>query len=161
MGRRHRIGAAGVPEARLRLQGKLQDFPSMTIACYQLRPESLGSIHIRSADPKAHPAIRFNFLADRIDQDAMTAGFRMMRRIVDAKPMDAYRDSEFSPGPSVNTDDEILASLRQAALAGGAADHQPGHAAVQQVRGQAPERGKVDGARTERRDDRDPDTLKR
>ena len=28
---------------------KLQDFPSMTIACYQLRPESLGSIHIRSA----------------------------------------------------------------------------------------------------------------
>ena len=52
---------------------KLQDFPSMTIACYQLRPESLGSIHIRSADPKAHPAIRFNFLADRIDQDAMTA----------------------------------------------------------------------------------------
>ena len=31
---------------------KLQDFPSMTIACYQLRPESLGSIHIRSADPE-------------------------------------------------------------------------------------------------------------
>jgi choline dehydrogenase len=31
---------------------KLQDFPSMTIACYQLRPESLGSIHIRSADPR-------------------------------------------------------------------------------------------------------------
>ena len=47
---------------------KLQDFPSMTIACYQLRPESLGSIHIRSADPKAQPAIRFNFLADPIDQ---------------------------------------------------------------------------------------------
>ena len=40
----------------------------MTIACYQLRPESLGSIHIRSADPDAQPAIRFNFLADRIDQ---------------------------------------------------------------------------------------------
>lgn len=91
---------------------KLQDFPSMTIACYQLRPESLGSIHIRSADPKAHPAIRFNFLADRIDQDAMTAGFRMMRRIVDAKPMDPYRDEEFSPGPSVQTDDEILTWIR-------------------------------------------------
>jgi choline dehydrogenase len=37
---------------------KLQDFPSMTIACYQLRPESLGSIHIRSANPKDQPAIR-------------------------------------------------------------------------------------------------------
>ena len=32
---------------------KLQDFPSMTVACYQLRPESLGSIHIRS--PSSSP----------------------------------------------------------------------------------------------------------
>ena len=91
---------------------KLQDFPSMTIACYQLRPESLGSIHIRSSDPKAQPAIRFNFLADPIDQQAMTAGFRMMREIVDAVPMDAYRGEEFSPGPSVQSDEEILTWIR-------------------------------------------------
>jgi choline dehydrogenase len=91
---------------------KLQDFPSMTIACYQLRPESLGSIHIRSKDPKTQPAIRFNFLADPIDQRAMVDGFRMMRKIVDAPPMDVYRDSEFSPGPSVSSDDEILTWIR-------------------------------------------------
>ena len=91
---------------------KLQDFPSMTISCYQLRPESLGSIHIRSNDPKAQPAIRFNFLADKIDQAAMATGFRMMRKIVDAAPMDAYRDSEYSPGPSVSTYDEILTWIR-------------------------------------------------
>src|SRR5690349_24401904 len=91
---------------------KLQDFPSMTIACYQLRPESLGSIHIRSNDPTAQQAIRFNFLADPIDQQAMTAGFRMMRKIVDAPPMDVYRDSEFSPGPSVDSDEEILTWIR-------------------------------------------------
>jgi len=91
---------------------KLQDFPSMTIACYQLRPESLGSIHIKSPDPKAQPAIRFNFLADPIDQRAMVDGFRMMRKIVDAAPMDRYRDTEFSPGPSVQSDDEILTWIR-------------------------------------------------
>jgi choline dehydrogenase len=91
---------------------KLQDFPSMTIACYQLRPESLGSIHIRSSDPKAQPAIRFNFLADPIDQAAMVAGFRMMRKIVDAQPMDTYRESEYSPGPSVKSDEEILTWIR-------------------------------------------------
>ena len=91
---------------------KLQDFPSMTIACYQLRPESLGSIHIRSSDPKAQPAIRFNFLADPIDQAAMVAGFRMMRQIVDAAPMDAYRGEEFSPGTSVSSDEEILTWIR-------------------------------------------------
>ena len=82
---------------------KLQDFPSMTISVYQLRPESLGSIHIRSKDPNAHPAIRFNFLHDPIDQAAMVAGFRMMRQIVDAAPMDAYRGEEFSPGASVSS----------------------------------------------------------
>lgn len=91
---------------------KLQDFPSMTIACYQLRPESLGSIHIRSADPDAQPAIRFNFLADTIDQRAMVDGFRMMRRIVEAKPMDELRGEEYSPGKGVASDDEILGWIR-------------------------------------------------
>src|SRR5882757_108945 len=91
---------------------KLQDFPSMTISCYQLRPESLGSIHIRSADPKAQPAIRFNFLADPIDQAAMSEGFRMIRRIVDAAPMDVYRGEEYSPGPHIKTDAQILDYIR-------------------------------------------------
>ena len=84
----------------------------MTIACYQLRPESLGSIHIRSADPKAQPAIRFNFLADPIDQQAMTGGFRLMRKLVAAQPLDVYRGEEFSPGPAVTSDEEILTWIR-------------------------------------------------
>jgi choline dehydrogenase len=91
---------------------KLQEFPSMAVACYQLRPESLGSIHVRSADPNAHPAIRFNFLSDPIDQRAMVDGFRMMRRIVEAKPMDAFRGEEYSPGAKVQSDDEILTYIR-------------------------------------------------
>jgi choline dehydrogenase len=91
---------------------KLQDFPSMTIACYQLRPESLGSIHIRSADPKAQPAIRFNFLADPIDQAAMAAGIRLMRHLMAQTPMDRYRGEEFSPGPGVATDEEVLTWIR-------------------------------------------------
>ena len=91
---------------------KLQEFPSMAVSCYQLRPESLGSIHIRSANPDAHPVIRFNFLADPIDQRAMVDGFRMVRRIVEAKPMDALRGEEFSPGAGVKSDDAILNFIR-------------------------------------------------
>jgi choline dehydrogenase len=91
---------------------KLQDFPSMTVACYQLRPESLGSIHIRSAYPQTHPAIRFNFLADPIDQRTMADGFRVMRRIVEAPPMDPYRGEEFSPGKDVQTDEQVLSWMR-------------------------------------------------
>jgi choline dehydrogenase len=91
---------------------KLQEFPSMAVACYQLRPESLGSIHIRSADPNDQPAIRFNFLADPIDQRAMVDGFRMMRRIVEAEPMNDFRGEEYSPGASVKSDEEILTYIR-------------------------------------------------
>jgi choline dehydrogenase len=91
---------------------KLQEFPSMAMACYQLRPESLGSIHIRSADPDAQPAIRFNFLSDPIDRRTMVDGFRMMRRIVGAKPMEALRGEEYSPGAQVESDEEILGFVR-------------------------------------------------
>ena len=87
---------------------KLQDFPSMTIACYQLRPESLGSIHIRSADPKAQPAIRFNFLADPIDRRAMVDGFRMMRRIVEPRRWTPIAATSSRPARAVESDDEIL-----------------------------------------------------
>jgi choline dehydrogenase len=91
---------------------ELHDWPGMTIACYQLRPESLGSIHIRSNDPAAQPAIRFNFLSDRIDQRTMIDGFRMMRRIMAAPAMDQLRGEEFSPGTDVATDEQILDYIR-------------------------------------------------
>ncbi len=92
---------------------QLHEWPGMTISVYQLRPESLGSIHIRSANPNDHPAIRFNFLADPTDQRAMVDGFRMVRKIANAPPMDAYRGEEFSPGAQVASDDEILDWIRR------------------------------------------------
>ena len=93
-------------------QRKLQDFPSMSVGCYQLRPESLGSIHIRSSDPDAQPAIRFNFLADSIDRRTLADGFRIARRIVETRAMDHLRGEEFLPGKDVETDEQIIDWLR-------------------------------------------------
>ena len=90
----------------------LQDFPSMTVSVYQLRPESLGSIHIRSADPDAQPSILFNFLKDPVDQQVMADGFNMIRKIVEQPALDDLRGAEFSPGTGVRTDDEILHWIR-------------------------------------------------
>ena len=92
---------------------KLHPFPGMTLACYQLRPESLGSIHIRSAEATAQPAIRFNFLGDQIDRETMVEGFKMMRRIVAAAPMDPFRGEEYSPGPAVDGDAAIEQWIRE------------------------------------------------
>lgn len=91
---------------------ELHDQPGMTMSCYQLRPESLGSIHIKSADPDEQPAIRFNFLSDDIDRQTMVDGFRLVRRIGDASALDGIRGDERSPGADVKSDDEILAWIR-------------------------------------------------
>ncbi len=99
-----------IKNAKLR---QLHDEPGMTLACYQLRPESLGSIHIRSPDPRAQPAIRFNFLSDPLDRQTMIDGVRLLRRLAGAKAMDPIRGEELSPGTAVSSDDEILAWIRE------------------------------------------------
>jgi choline dehydrogenase len=90
----------------------LQEFPSMTISVYQLRPESLGSIHIRSANPDDQPKILFNFLTNSIDQQCMVDGFNIIRKIAAQPALEMYRGDEYSPGMDVRTDDEILHYIR-------------------------------------------------
>ena len=93
----------------------LQDWPGLTLTCYQLRPESLGSIHIRSADPGDHPDIRFNFLSDPLDRRTMVDGLRLIRRLANAGPLDPYLDEEVDPGPGAASDDDLLDSIRRTA----------------------------------------------
>ncbi|MDE2006078.1 MAG: GMC family oxidoreductase N-terminal domain-containing protein, partial [Rhodospirillales bacterium] len=86
--------------------------PGMTLTTYQCRPESKGSIHAKSADPHAAPAIRPNFLAEAEDRRTVVAGMRIARQIVANAAMDRYRDFEMNPGAKVQTDDEWLEFAR-------------------------------------------------
>ena len=86
---------------------KPQPFPAMGFSVCQLRPESLGSIHIRSANPYAQPEIRFNFMSERIDQETMVTSVKMAREIADQAPLEKIRGAEFVPGADVDADDEI------------------------------------------------------
>ena len=87
---------------------KLDSEPGMTIVICQLRPESRGSIHMKSADPLAAPAIRPNFLAEAVDRQCVVDGMKIARRIVEQPAMDRFRAFEMTPGPSVQTDEEWL-----------------------------------------------------
>jgi choline dehydrogenase len=87
---------------------KLHDYPGMTMAVYQLRPESLGTVHIQSPDIREQPAIRFNFLNDPIDRRTMADGFNMLRQFANSRALDRFRGEEISPGAQIKTDDEIL-----------------------------------------------------
>jgi hypothetical protein len=82
--------------------------PGMTIGVAQLRPDSVGSIHAKSADPDMMPAIKPNFLSASGDADCLIEGMRAARRIITQPAMAAYHDYEMSPGASVETDAEWL-----------------------------------------------------
>jgi choline dehydrogenase len=82
--------------------------PGMTLTVYQCRPESKGSIHAKSTDPLASPAIRPNFLAEELDRQTVVAGMKIGRRIINNAVLDRYRAFEMNPGDQVQTDEDWL-----------------------------------------------------
>jgi choline dehydrogenase len=72
-----------------------------------LRPESTGTIRLKSKDPKEHPLIDANYLAERKDLDTLIKGVKMGREIFAQSGLDPYRADEFQPGAAVKTDADI------------------------------------------------------
>jgi choline dehydrogenase len=93
--------------------GVLHAFSGFTCSVSQLQVESRGSVAIRSRDPAAPPAIRYNYLATENDRRVMVDGVKMVRRIVGAPPLRDYVVAEELPGPRVQNDEELLAFVRQ------------------------------------------------
>src|SRR5918992_674911 len=61
---------------------KLHALSGFTASVCQLRPESRGSLRIRSADPSVPPEIRINYLATETDRRAFIDGIRILRKIL-------------------------------------------------------------------------------
>jgi choline dehydrogenase len=95
--------------------GVVDDFSGFTFCTNQSRPESRGEIMIRSDDHTYAPSIKPNYLDAKVDQEAIIAGIRMLRKIAGAFAFDMFRDLECRPGDQVNTDDEILDYARRTA----------------------------------------------
>ena len=77
-----------------------------------LRPESRGTIRLKSSDPKEHPLIDANYLAERRDLDTLIDGVKMGRDIFAQAGLDPYRAEEFQPGAAVKTDAELEQWIR-------------------------------------------------
>lgn len=92
---------------------KLEKQPGMTLAVCQLRPESTGTIHIKSGNPTTPPAIVGNFLSNPVDVDALVEGMKIGRRIAEAGPLDVYRGPEMTPGPDCADDAALEHYARQ------------------------------------------------
>eukprot|EP00940_MAST-03C_sp_MAST-3C-sp2_P000679 g679.t1 len=78
-----------------------------------LRPESRGRVTLQSADPKDAPRIDPNYLSDEKDMNVFVDGVKLARRILNAEPLVSHMAEEISPGPSVQSDDEIRQFVRE------------------------------------------------
>jgi choline dehydrogenase len=71
--------------------------------------DARGSVKVVSADPRVHPALRFNYLSTDQDRREWVEAIRTARRILGQPAMAPFDGGELSPGPSVETDEQILA----------------------------------------------------
>jgi len=91
----------------------LHRFSGFTTSICQLRPESRGSIHINTADPFAAPEIRANYLSTETDRRTLVDALKKTREIMRADAMKPYLAEEIEPGPSIESEEDILAFCRR------------------------------------------------
>jgi choline dehydrogenase len=70
--------------------------------------DATGSVRIVSTDPTVHPALRFNYLSTAQDRREWIEAVRVARRILGQPAMAEFDGGETSPGPEVETDQQIL-----------------------------------------------------
>jgi len=70
--------------------------------------DARGSVTITSTDPRIHPALRFNYLSTEQDRREWVEAVRVARHLLNQPGFEPYNGGETSPGPSVETEAEIL-----------------------------------------------------
>ncbi len=94
-------------------QGAEKD--GFSIHVCQLRPESRGSVGLRSSDPMDDPAIFPNYLAAEEDRRALREGVKIVRDVAAQPALTKLHAGECAPGAAVSTDADIDAWIRREA----------------------------------------------
>ncbi|MBD1545499.1 GMC family oxidoreductase [Roseibium aggregatum] len=87
-------------------------FPGFLLGFQPTRPSSRGHITLRSADPMDLPEIHPNSLSTEHDVTEMVEGCKLMRKIASSPAMQAVIESEIAPGPQVQSDEDMVADIR-------------------------------------------------
>ena len=85
----------------------LHGFPAFTASVCNLNPTSRGTVHIKSADFKAAPAIAPNYLSTAEDRQVAADSLRVTRRIVAQPALAQYKPEEWKPGVQFESDQDL------------------------------------------------------
>jgi choline dehydrogenase len=70
--------------------------------------DARGTIKVRTTNPREKPALQFNYLSTEQDRREWTEAIPIARKILNQPAFEPYNGGELSPGPSVETPEEIL-----------------------------------------------------
>jgi len=88
-------------------------WPGCTFSVCQLRPESRGTVRIKSRAPLEAPAIFANYLATELDQRCAVEGLKFARKLAATPALKPYIASEYRPGPDCVDDAGLLDFARE------------------------------------------------
>jgi len=80
--------------------------------------DARGTVKLASNDPTQHPKILFNYLSSERDRRDWVAAVRIARGLLDQPAFQSYDGGEVLPGPSVQTDEEIVDWIASTAQTG-------------------------------------------
>ncbi|WP_328610686.1 GMC family oxidoreductase N-terminal domain-containing protein [Amycolatopsis sp. NBC_00345] len=86
---------------------------AIVLAIAVVRPESLGTVSLRSTDPHDAPVIDYNFLATARDRSRMLEGVKLSRAIAREGAFAEVTASELMPGEQVRDDAELETLIEQ------------------------------------------------
>jgi len=78
-----------------------------------MRSRSRGAVTLRSADPRAAPVIRFNYMSQPEDWEEFRRCVRLTREIFAQAAFAPYVKHEIQPGAGVETDEQIDGFIRE------------------------------------------------
>ncbi len=92
---------------------KVHPFPAMTASVCNLRPDSRGTVHATSPDPRHQPAIAPNYLTTESDREVAARSIRLARHIASQPAFARFQPTEYRPGPAFQSRDELIEAAGQ------------------------------------------------
>ncbi len=75
--------------------------------------QNIGSVSLRSSDPKDTPVIRMNYLQTETDVRKLIAGIKLMRQLFQSRAFEEFGGGEIGPGASVESDAALESYIRE------------------------------------------------
>ena len=88
----------------------------ITLVPVVARPESRGSVTLRSSNPMDPPVIDINYLSSDVDVGVLQYGIELGRELMSSPHLEPFKGDEVVPGPDLTTKEQLEEYIRNTAV---------------------------------------------